>query len=271
MNFGEQLGTSIGGYLGARQGAKGYDKALDDWRDYEGKAKDLYRESDHWGRKGYRDKINQQLYGMVTDPSSFKESAGYQWMMDQTMQAASRQGAASGFGTGINSSGNVGIAMQNRAAGLASQEYYNMFNALKGISGASEGYGVAAQDRYGNMLTSAAQGKADAHTGRGLMQGQSQAILGHGIGQQGDNIAKSIMSSDARLKKNIRRVGKDGALNKYKWEWNEKAYEAFGLEGEQVGYLAQEVRKVMPEAVTSIKGYLAIDYGYLNELKEEAA
>ena len=74
------------------------------------------------------------------------------------------------------------------------------------------------------------------------------------------------MMSDARLKKNIRRIGKDGPLNKYKWEWNEKAEEAFGLTGEDTGYIAQEVKKVMPEAVVSIKGYLAIDYGYLQEV-----
>ena len=75
--------------------------------------------------------------------------------------------------------------------------------------------------------------------------------------------AASFMS-DVRLKNEITFVGKlENGIKIYKWKWNEKGKE---LAGDQVefGVLAQEVQKIVPEAViTGPDGYLMVNYGAL--------
>jgi len=70
--------------------------------------------------------------------------------------------------------------------------------------------------------------------------------------------------SDVRLKNEITFVGKlENGIKIYKWKWNEKGKE---LAGDQVefGVLAQEVQKIVPEAViTGPDGYLMVNYGAL--------
>lgn len=62
------------------------------------------------------------------------------------------------------------------------------------------------------------------------------------------------MLSDRRAKKNIRRVGKAGKLNVYKYQ-----YKAGGPT--QIGLMAQEVAKVKPDAVSRTpSGLFAVDY-----------
>lgn len=71
-------------------------------------------------------------------------------------------------------------------------------------------------------------------------------------------------ASDVRLKNEITFVGKlENGIKIYKWKWNEKGKE---LAGDQVefGVLAQEVQKIVPEAViTGPDGYLMVNYGAL--------
>lgn len=70
--------------------------------------------------------------------------------------------------------------------------------------------------------------------------------------------------SDVRLKNEITFVGKlENGIKIYKWKWNEKGKE---LAGDQVefGVLAQEVQKIVPEAVKrGPDGYLMVNYGAL--------
>ncbi len=76
--------------------------------------------------------------------------------------------------------------------------------------------------------------------------------------------AKFAGFSDVRLKNEITFVGKlENGIKIYKWKWNEKGKE---LAGDQVefGVLAQEVQKIVPEAViTGPDGYLMVNYGAL--------
>jgi hypothetical protein len=70
--------------------------------------------------------------------------------------------------------------------------------------------------------------------------------------------------SDARLKKNVKRIGtiQDG-LGWYEWDWNDKA-EAIGVDDEPTfGVIAQEVAEVMPHAVGQRDGYLTVDYSLI--------
>ena len=76
--------------------------------------------------------------------------------------------------------------------------------------------------------------------------------------------AKLAGFSDVRLKNEITFIGKlENGIKIYKWKWNEKGKE---LAGDQVefGVLAQEVQKIVPEAViTGPDGYLMVNYGAL--------
>lgn len=66
--------------------------------------------------------------------------------------------------------------------------------------------------------------------------------------------------SDKRLKTNIAPVGQVGKVRFYRWKWNETAKKVFGLVGEAYGVIAQELEKIMPEALGSSNGFKTVNY-----------
>ncbi|MGH8016446.1 MAG: tail fiber domain-containing protein, partial [Candidatus Zixiibacteriota bacterium] len=82
--------------------------------------------------------------------------------------------------------------------------------------------------------------------------------------------------SDKRLKQNIRPI--EGALEKIKqingknYKWNREEFPDFNFaEGNQIGVIAQEVKEVVPEAVSENNdGYLTVDYGRITAVLIEA-
>lgn len=98
-------------------------------------------------------------------------------------------------------------------------------------------------------------------------------ILGNGdVKAEGDVVAYN--SSDSRLKKNIEVI--PDALEKIKqlqgvtFNWNDLALNK-DQENKQVGLLAQQVKKVLPEAVNlRTDGYLGVDYEKLVPLLVQA-
>ena len=82
----------------------------------------------------------------------------------------------------------------------------------------------------------------------GLPGAQLGATIGSGAGRA---------FSDIRLKRNIQRIGTHSSgVGVYEFEY------LWGG-GKHVGVMAQEVEKVIPEAVTEIMGYKAVDYARL--------
>jgi len=80
---------------------------------------------------------------------------------------------------------------------------------------------------------------------------------------EGDVIA--YYTSDIRLKDNLQIIegslDKIGKINGYEFDWNEKAPGWARERGHDVGVIAQEVQKVLPEVVQKRKnGYLGVDY-----------
>lgn len=80
---------------------------------------------------------------------------------------------------------------------------------------------------------------------------------------EGDVIA--YYTSDIRLKDNLQIIegslDKIGKINGYEFDWNEKAPGWARERGHDVGVIAQEVEKVLPEVVQKRKsGYLGVDY-----------
>ncbi len=112
----------------------------------------------------------------------------------------------------------------------------------------------------------------------GLMVGQTSAATANTIRCTGDVVA--FYSSDERLKDNITPIEnsleKVGQLKGYEFDWNDNQ-EVY--EGHDVGVIAQEVEKVVPEIVETREhdGYKAVKYEKLvpllinaiNELKAE--
>lgn len=72
--------------------------------------------------------------------------------------------------------------------------------------------------------------------------------------------------SDKRLKKNIKHVGEENGHNIYEFEYNDKSYGA----GRYRGVMAQEVEKILPDAViTMANGFKAVFYDKIG-IKMEA-
>lgn len=73
----------------------------------------------------------------------------------------------------------------------------------------------------------------------------------------------AIAASDCRLKKDIIKIGENSGLNvyeyRYKWEPDTAPLRR--------GYMAQEIIKVIPEAVVRLGEYMALKYSMLPELK----
>jgi hypothetical protein len=71
-------------------------------------------------------------------------------------------------------------------------------------------------------------------------------------------------TSDRRLKKDIRRIGRKLAgLPLYFFRFIEPICRLPGYDGVQVGVMADEVRKLHPDAVLEVDGYDMVDYGKL--------
>jgi len=71
----------------------------------------------------------------------------------------------------------------------------------------------------------------------------------------------SGLFSDRRLKENVTKIGTLGDLNWYEWDWTDEA-KAMGIDEQPTfGVIAQEVLKLIPEAVKMHKsGFLQVDY-----------
>ena len=86
----------------------------------------------------------------------------------------------------------------------------------------------------------------------------------------------SYSSSDGRWKRNIERLesslDKISNLQGVTYEWKADEYPEFGLtEGKQIGLIAQDVEKVLPELVSEDKdGYKAVSYAKLTAVLVEA-
>jgi hypothetical protein len=92
-------------------------------------------------------------------------------------------------------------------------------------------------------------------------QAASGGFMG-GLMNLGGALGSAYIKSDKRLKKYIKKIGTlSNGLNVYKYHYKK----GFGLpEGQQIGVMAQEVEKVIPEAViTMTDGYKAVNYALI--------
>jgi hypothetical protein len=84
---------------------------------------------------------------------------------------------------------------------------------------------------------------------------------------------KKYFPSDIQLKNDLKRVGTNAqGLGLYTWNWNNEARK-LDIDVDRIssgyGVIAQEVQRVLPEAVLVHKasGYLMVDYSKINLAK----
>ena len=116
------------------------------------------------------------------------------------------------------------------------------------------GFGGSIPTGYGTTSTTATQ---DLGLGGALTAFGS---FGQGLGA----MAPLFKMSDARLKKNVKKIGGHGGINFYTWEWNADG-KAAGAEGDPtMGVIAQELEKTHPQyVVVGGDGYKRVNYGGL--------
>ena len=130
--------------------------------------------------------------------------------------------------TAFNNHYNIASMGQNAAA----MQCNNSLNSTNGIT---------------NLLTQGANAQAAGQVGAANAQSQGTNNL--------LNLAALIYSSDRRLKTGIVKIGESKGLGVYRFRYT------FAPESEVIGYMADEVEALYPDAVLEIGGYKAVNYG----------
>ena len=147
---------------------------------------------------------------------------------------------------------------QNAAAGVGQGAYNSTTAAGNAIA--------QGQIAAGQSGTNAVQGAL----GLGLGGAGIYSLLAGSGGAAAANTssliptALSILGSDSRIKQNIKFLGiNEKGIRIYEYEYKPKFHKKWGI-GKFIGAMAQEVEKIMPEAVLSDSdGYKLINYALL--------
>ncbi len=184
----------------ARDAAKAqvdaYGRAIDvQEKQYAQTREDLspYRDGGQQGLAAYMDSLGLNgKSGNQRSLMAFQEGPGYQFQMNQGIQARDRSAAARG---GLMSGGQL-KALTEFGQGLANQEYGNYQGQLQGLAGMGQNaaaqtgqFGANAANQIGNLMGAQGDATAAGIIGRANMQmgalGQLAEFAGLGQGQGG--------------------------------------------------------------------------------------
>ena len=112
--------TDLTGYLGMKE----QQSAGSDFSGYQNQLNSLVGH----GKNKYQDRLD----ALLSDPSKIQQTAGYQFDVDQGNQAINRSAAAKGMGN----SGGVLAELASYGQGMASREYGNQVSRMAGLSAA---------------------------------------------------------------------------------------------------------------------------------------
>ena len=147
----------------------------------------------------------------------------------------------------------------------------------RGMSGQASNYLQGATGAYGSVSnqaggTASNLGGLNTQYNTGQWNANAQAQAGKGamggslIGAGATLGAAGIKYSDARLKDNITPIGTYEEFVIYKWKWNDKAKELGADKLPNIGFIAQEVMEIMPDAVQMYDdGYYRVNYSMILE------
>ena len=207
------------------------------------------------------------LFGQQATSGAFTNAAQAQGFGQAGQQAAFGNSAnQQGFGEGLNQA-----QLQNQASPAALQQLFalrsqplNEYNALMtGTQVSSPQFNnyptsnVATTD-VGGITNSAYQDQLAAYNA------QQAASPWNSLFQLGGSLGSAaILGSDRRLKRDIVRVGQTSSgIPTYTFRYRD----GMGPQGEYYGVMADEARKIIPEAVIEHEsGYLMVDYSRIPE------
>lgn len=136
--------------------------------------------------------------------------------------------------------------LNGQQIGMPSFSGYNTANASQATD-----YSGAAQNQYSAAM--------DAYNAQ-------QATTNQLIGAAGNIGGAAMMFSDRRVKADVRRIGTHPRLGVGVY-----SYRYIGERGRRVGVMAQEVRRVAPHLVHSMRGVLMVDYAGLDAANDDHA
>jgi hypothetical protein len=172
------------------------------------------------------------------------------------------------------------LAAANQMGGL-SQTGFNFGNT---IADRQQSQG-ALQQGIQQMLIDAGKGQYDNFTNApmGALQANLAAAGAANMGQNTQTSQKSnglldylgvaggLLSSDNRLKTDVKPIGTHKGVNLYTWNWNDEGKRIADPAQPTVGVMAQELRKTHPHLVkVGSDGYLRVNYAGLNSEMEAA-
>ena len=129
------------------------------------------------------------------------------------------------------------------------QDPYNQLSQLLGMAGQVGNPSFGPTQQFGPMAPNF-MGQANQH-----FQQQQQNRFNYGGLISGVGSAAIGQFSDRRIKRGIKKLGKFGkGISWY-------AFRYIGDVKKRIGFMADEVQKVLPQAVHDVNGVLAVDYG----------
>jgi hypothetical protein len=184
--------------------------------------------------------LTQGLQAALANQGAGLQGAGMQ------MQGAQGLGALSNLGFGMGQQALQGMQQQGAIQQMLAQQMMDK----AGPQGQFGGY----QGAPANALSYLSQALGVTQTPQSSTTTSDPGAFGW---------MSMLLGSDARLKKNIRRVGKTpGGHNLYAWDWKKQAKFVFGKTGSDMGVLAQEVKETRPDLVIEFPdGYYRVNYG----------
>lgn len=248
------------GWLGDITGQNGADAAMDAANMQAAqfqKVFDLYRPIVEAGQQQLAPLAQSAtVSGFSNNIGDILSSGQFGALRQQRQRAATQQFAQ----TGLRRAGAAGARAADIDTDLALQIESELNRRRQSIlSGGQTGIGGA---------SGALQGIGSSLAGGQLGAAQSQAQGTQNMMAIGGALMAAF--SDRRLKKNARKIGKIGKADVFAWDWNDLANE-IGLDGDSVGLMADQIKKLHPECVITVGGFDMIDYPRaLEELRNAA-
>jgi len=89
--------------------------------------------------------FKNQLQALLTNPGSFSGTPGYQFALDQGLQATQRANSSS------RNSGNALAALQDRGMGMATQDFGNWADRLGKLSGQEDQFNLGSEQNANTL------------------------------------------------------------------------------------------------------------------------
>ena len=200
------------------------------------------------------DNANQQTLGMAASRGRLSAGDTLQQLNNNALQVASpliqdqKNSIGSLLNYGLTTAGNQGNLLTGQGAVAAG----GITNSAAAQAGGMIGEANARGQRAQNIFGLAGQGAASIFGGGG----------GGGGGGAGNAAMLASIFSDPKLKTNIKKISEKNGFNIYSWAWNKTAHK-LGLYGFSSGVMADEVAKVMPEAIGERDGFMTVNYSMI--------